>query len=77
MEILETLELAEKRLRQALDNGVAFGDTVNRGYLLESSIRLTDAIMWMKKEGKAEKKFNAGYDGRGDYLGDNPFADRV
>ena len=49
MTILETLKLAGERLRQALDNGVAHGDNINRGLLLEASIRLTDGIEQLKK----------------------------
>ena len=49
MTILETLKLAGERLRQALDNGVAHGDNINRGLLLEASIRLTDGTEQLKK----------------------------
>ena len=49
MTILETLKLAGERLRQALDNGMAHGDNMNRGLLLEASIRLTDGIEQLKK----------------------------
>ena len=49
MTILETLKLAGERLRQALDNGMAHGDNMNRGLLLEASIRLTDGIEQLKE----------------------------
>ena len=52
MTILETLKLASKRLQQALDNRVAYGNNMNRGLLLEASIRLTDGIEQLK-EGSA------------------------